>query len=507
MELNNQVIYQIYPKSFCDSNGDEIGDLQGIISKLDYLKDLGIDYLWLSPICVSPQKDNGYDIADYYHIDKMFGTDEDYFELIREAEKRNIKIMMDLVLNHVSTQHEWFKKACDGDSYYQDFFIWREKTNDLESLFGGSAWEYEPRVGKYYLHLFDTHQADLNFENPNVREELYKMICYWMDKGVKGFRLDVIDLIGKNVDTKELSLTPKFYEYLHELHDRTFGEALLTVGECWGASIQDAMSMCDGKGLTQVFHFEHLTTTHHPDKWHQKPLELSKLAEVLEKWQNHYPGIDAIVMNNHDLPRLISTWLNDDTYRKESAMLLIMLFGLLRGNLYLYQGEEYGMPSAHFTTIDQYRDIETLNLYNEYRSKGVTEKEILDVLAQVSRDNGRVPMQFNGEEKHGFTSGTPWIPFANNADDIHLEGEIGQQIFRMYKDIIQFRKEQYKEFQEDISIQVRNNVLVFRRNTIIGVFNFSAEEYDFRTIGEVVFHNYSDVMDVLRPYEAYIYRL
>lgn len=507
MELTNKVIYQIYPKSFCDSNGDGIGDLQGIISKLDYLHDLGVDYLWLSPICVSPQKDNGYDIADYYHIDKMFGSDEDYLMLIKEASKRDIKIMMDLVLNHVSTEHEWFKKACAGDSYYQDFFIWREQPNDITSLFGGSAWEYNEQVGKYYLHLFDTYQADLNFENKNVREELYRMIRYWIDKGVQGFRLDVIDLIGKNVDTMEISKTPKFYEYLHELHEQTFGKTLLTVGECWGASLEDALSMCDEQGLTQVFHFEHLTTTHMSDKWHQKALNLEDLAKVLEKWQNQYHGNEAVVMNNHDMPRLLSLWLNDKEYRTESAMLLIMLFGFLHGNLYIYQGEEYGMSNAHFTSIKQYKDVESLNLYKEYQERGVAEQEILTILNQVSRDNARIPMQFTSEEKHGFTTSTPWIDFGNTPKDCCAESVSGQRIRAMYKQIIQFRKEHSEELQLGISIQVYENVLYFRRGSYIGLFNFSTSTYPLQKIGEMVFHNYEDTYPRLRAYEAYIYKL
>lgn len=507
MNLNNQIIYQIYPKSFCDSNGDGIGDLKGIISKLDYLQDLGIDYLWLSPICVSPQKDNGYDIADYYHIDPMFGSDEDYFELIHEANKRGIKIMMDLVLNHVSSEHEWFKKAIEGDSYYQDFFIWRDEPNEIESLFGGTAWEYEEHVGKYYLHLFDTHQIDLNFANPNVRTELYKMINYWIDKGIQGFRLDVIDLIGKDVDSMQLSLTPKFYDYLHELHEQTFGDVLLTVGECWGAKLEDALSMCDGKGLTQVFHFEHLTTTNNPDKWHANKLDLNDLASVLEKWQNLYSGIDAIVMNNHDMPRLVSKWLDDETYRVESALLLVMLFGFMRGNLYIFQGEEYGMVNAHFKNIHQYKDVESLNLYKDWASKGISEDEILSTLGKVSRDNARIPMQFTSEEKHGFTTAIPWIGFGNGLEDINTEDEHGKRILDMYKAIIRFRKEHAAEYKGEISFKVRDNVLFFRRGLYVGVFNFSDVCYELRQLGETVFHNYEDEVDELRAYEAYIYRL
>ncbi|MBQ9988103.1 MAG: hypothetical protein IJP28_06975, partial [Erysipelotrichales bacterium] len=352
----------------------------------------------------------------------------------------------------------------------------------------------------------DVHQADLNYANEHVRQEIYRMINYWIKQGVEGFRLDVIDLIGKDVDTGELSCTPKFYEYLQELHENTFQNHYLTVGECWGATPQQAMKICNGKGLTQVFHFNHLTLTQHGSKWNQKKLELHKLASILETWQNEYQGIEAIVMNNHDLPRLLSLWLDDQKYRKESAMLLAMLFGMLRGNLYIYQGEEYGMTSAHFTRIDQYRDIETINYYHEQLKQGVCESDILEVLAKISRDNGRVPMQFMNTLGHGFTSTTPWISFIQGGEDIYPDQTDCQVIYQMYQKIIQYRKGFEQELEHPIHFHVQDDILTFTRGSYHGIFNFSDHVYPLPEVGEVIFHNYLDTAKYLRAYEAYIYQ-
>ena len=358
----------------------------------------------------------------------------------------------------------------------------------------------------YYFHNFDVHQADLNYSNIHVRQEIYKMINYWIDKGVEGFRLDVIDLIGKDVDTGELSCTPKFYEYLEELHENTFQDKYLTVGECWNATPEQAMKICNGKGLTQVFHFNHLTLTHNGSKWNQKKLELDKLVNILEIWQNEYQGIEAIVMNNHDLPRLISLWLNDQEYRRESAMLLCMLFGMLKGNLYIYQGEEYGMTSAHFTDIEQYRDVETINYYNEQLEMGINERDILEVLNMISRDNGRVPMQFTNDLNHGFTDNTPWISYIQGGENIYTDHSDSQMIYDMYHKIIRFRKSDTGEMESPIHFSVQDDIIFFTRGSYHGIFNFSTNSYPLQIEGEVLFHNYLDTNEYLRAYEAYIYK-
>lgn len=505
-DLENKVIYQIYPKSFKDTTGNGYGDINGIIEKLDYLKNLGVDYIWLSPCCKSPQKDNGYDISDYMKIDELFGTNEDYENLIAEANKRDIKIMMDLVLNHTSDQHEWFKKACKGDSKYYDYYIWRDEPNELKSMFGGSAWTYNEKVGKYYLHLFDVSQPDLNWENEDVRKDLYEMINYWIDKGVEGFRLDVIDLIGKEPDKLITGKGPKFYDYLKELNNNTFKDKLLTVGECWGSTLEESYKMCNKDGLTQAFNFHNLTITHGESKWDQKELSLEKLCKCLDTWQNEYTGIDTLVMNNHDLPRLISLWLDDKEYRDKSSKLLISIWGLLKGNLYIYQGEEIGMTNANFKNINEYNDVETFNTYNELKEKIDNEEEIMKIISKVSRDNARVPMQWNGKENAGFTTGTPWLKVNSNYKDINVEKDLRDTngIYNYYKEIIKFRKENYDLISQKAEFKCEDGVFIMNKGNLILSANFTNSYKNYKSNGHEVLGNYDDITESLRPFEVII---
>ncbi|MDE6357335.1 MAG: alpha-glucosidase [Eubacteriales bacterium] len=508
-DLENKVIYQIYPKSFKDTTGNGFGDINGICEKLDYLKDLGVDYIWLSPCCKSPQNDNGYDISDYMEIDPLFGTNEDYYKLIKEAEKRNIKIMMDLVLNHTSSQHIWFKKALEKDPKYYNYYIWRDEPNEINSIFGGSAWSFEEKVGKYYFRLFDKTQPDLNWENEDVRKSLYEMINYWIGKGVKGFRLDVIDLIGKEPDKMITGKGPKFYEYLKELNYNTFKDKILTVGECWGSNIEESYKMCNKDGLTQAFHFTYQCLTHtNGDKWNQSKLDLHKLCQSFNMWENDYTGIEAIVMNNHDLPRMISLWLNDDKYRKESAKLLISLFGLLKGNLYIYQGEEIGMTNAYFDKIEQYNDVETLNKYNELKEKGLEENEIMDTIKLVSRDNARIPMQWDNSENAGFSTSTPWLEVNKNYKEINVENDIKGKdgIFNYYKNIIKYRKENYDKINKKAIFKTDGKILTMEKEDFMVVANFTDEVLDFNINGEVLFKNYNEVeKGKIRAFEVIVF--
>lgn len=506
-KFENKIIYQIYPKSFRDTTGNGIGDINGIIEKLDYLKELGVDYIWLSPICVSPQKDNGYDISDYYNIDSMFGSKEDYYNLISEAKKRNIKVMMDLVLNHTSDEHIWFKKALEKDEKYYNYYIFRDEPNDIKSYFGGSAWEYSEKVDKYYFRLFDKSQPDLNWKNPEVRADIYKMVNYWIDKGVEGFRLDVIDLIGKDPDNNVLGRSPMFYEYLKELNENTFKDKLLTVGECWYSNLEESNKMCNSKGLTQAFTFNHLGLVDTDDKWIKQKLDLNKLVEVLEFWENEYSGINAQVMNNHDLPRLISTWLNDSEYRVESAKMLITLFGLLKGNLYIYQGEEFGSTNAYMNDISDYRDVETLNKYDELREMGFDEKVTMSFIKKTSRDNARVPMQWNSKENAGFTKGKPWLKINENYKEINVETDFKSEnsIFEYYKNIIRFRKDHYNLIDTKVEFEVEGEIIKFKRGNINFVGNFSEYAYKLNKKEKPKFSNYKEEnKKYIRPYEVYV---
>ncbi|OON96627.1 MAG: hypothetical protein ATN31_09470 [Candidatus Epulonipiscioides saccharophilum] len=508
--FENKVIYQIYPKSFKDTTNNGYGDIQGIIKQLDYIKDLGVDYIWLSPCVKSPQKDNGYDISDYYSIDSLFGSNEDYEQLILEAKKRDMKIMLDLVLNHTSDEHTWFAKATNGDPKYYDYYIWADEPNELESAFGGSAWTYHEKVGKYYLHLFDKGQPDLNWANPEVRQEIFDMVNFWIAKGVEGFRLDVIHLIGKEPDKLIKGHGPKFSEYLKELNENTFKDNLLTVGECWGTSLKQQYKMCHDKGLTQAFHFNHflLNAERGRGKWHTKELDLVDLCECFNTWQNEYTGIEALVMNNHDSPRLISRWLDDQKYRKESAKLLITLFGLMHGNLYIYQGEEIGMTNAHWHDIKKYNDVETFNNYEILKSEGYSEEETMAKIAFTSRDNARTPMQWDDTAHAGFSSTEPWLDVNDNYVHINVLKDLSDDngVYKYYQKVLKFRKEHYDKLKQATSYSSEGQVLKMQNDFFTLLANFSAQNQPLEEInGEIIFNNYSKVPTHLLPYQVIVF--
>ncbi|MDE5700385.1 MAG: alpha-glucosidase [Lachnospiraceae bacterium] len=526
------VIYQIYPRSFADSNGDGIGDLQGIIAKLDYLEMLGIDAIWLSPVCRSPQDDNGYDISDYRDIDPMFGTLADMEELIQEAQKHHIRIIMDLVLNHSSDEHYWFQEAKKSrENPYHDYYVWRdgaegEYPNDMRAAFGGSAWEWVPEIQQYYFHQFSVKQPDLNWENPKLRQEIYDMINWWIGKGVGGFRLDVIDQIAKEPDKKITNNGPRLHEYLRELSRETFQKAdLVTVGEAWGATTELAKlySNPDNSELSMVFQFEHicLDQIEGKEKWDLAPLPFMKLKEVFGRWQTELcgKGWNSLFWNNHDLPRIVSRWGNDGQYRVESAKMLAVLLHGLQGTPYIYQGEELGMTNVQYE-IEDYRDIETLNLYRERLEKGYSREEIMRSIHAKSRDNARTPMQWNDGANAGFTEGTPWLKINPNYREIHAKGQIGDEdsIFSCYQKLIRLRKEYSVFVDGDFQMLLENdrNIFAYTRTNadsrLLVVCNFydTTVSYSLEedvTDMELLISNYKDAdqTGVLRPYEARMY--
>ena len=526
----NAVVYQIYPRSFQDSNGDGIGDLQGIIKRLDYLKELGIDAVWLSPVCRSPQDDNGYDISDYQDIDPMFGSLDDMEQLIQEAKKRNIRIMMDLVLNHSSDEHRWFQEAKKSrDNPYHDYYVWRDGEegvlpNDMGSVFGGPAWEWVPELGQYYFHQFSVKQPDLNWENPKVRREIYDMILWWMDKGAGGFRLDVIDQIAKEPDRKITNNGPRLHEFIRELSRETFQKGdLITVGEAWGADIDRAKlySNPDGSEFSMVFQFEHMMLDQEPgkEKWDSCPLPFVKLKQNLAKWQTelHGCGWNSLFWNNHDLPRIVSRWGNDKEYRTESAKMLATILHGMQGTPYIYQGEELGMTNVQFDSIEKYQDIEIRNMYRERLAKGYAEKEIMESIYAKGRDNARTPMQWDDTAHAGFTTGTPWMQVNPNYREINAEAarKDPASIFHYYRKLIRLRKEDpiFAEGDFKLLLEEDENIFAYVRSLadreVLVVANFTEREI-ICTLpeewkgGEVLIHNYKDggKSEVLRPYES-----
>ncbi len=452
----NAVIYQIYPRSFQDSNGDGIGDIPGIISRLDYLQELGIDAIWLSPVYESPNDDNGYDISNYQAIHPEFGTMDDMDRLIEEARARNIRIVMDLVVNHTSDEHEWFIEAKKGkENPYRDYYIWRDSVdgnppNDLTSAFSGSAWTLDEASGQYYMHLFSRKQPDLNWENKKMRQEVYDMMNFWMDKGVGGFRMDVIDLIGKVPDEKITADGPKLHTYLREMHEQTLkGRDVMTVGETWSATPESAKlySNPDRDELSMVFQFEHMMMDEQPgkSKWDLKVLDLVDWKQVLTKWQVELKedGWNSLFWNNHDTPRVVSRWGNDKVYRVESAKCFAILLHLMRGTPYIYQGEEIGMTNRHVTSIDEVDDIESRNMYAERLGQGYTEEDILKSINVKGRDNARTPIHWDQTEQAGFTEGTPWLKVQPNYTDINVEKALNDKdsVFYLYQKLIKIRKE------------------------------------------------------------------
>lgn len=475
------VVYQIYPRSFYDSNGDGIGDIPGITNRLDYLSELGVDALWLSPVCRSPQDDNGYDISDYRDIDPMFGTLKDMETLILEAGKRNIRIIVDLVLNHSSDEHPWFLEAKKSKTNpYHDYYVWRDGEegilpNDMKATFGGSAWTWVPELSQYYFHQFSVKQPDLNWENPKLRREIYDMILWWMDKGVGGFRLDVIDQIAKEPMKGITANGPRLHEFIRELSKETFQKGnLITVGEAWGADIERAKlySSPDGSEFSMVFQFQHMMLDQQPgkEKWDLAKLSLPKLKENLCQWQKGLYGCgwNSLFFGNHDLPRIVSRWGDDGKFREKSAKMLATVLHGMQGTPYIYQGEELGMTNAHFKDITKYRDIETLNVYKERKAAGYGEKDLMNSIMEKSRDNSRTPMQWDDSVNAGFSSGTPWIQVNPNYREINARQQQGDpdSVFHYYQRLIALRK-QYTVFTEgrfDLYLPEEQQIFSYIRN-------------------------------------------
>ena len=533
-DFKKSVVYQIYPKSFLDTNGDGLGELRGVTQKLDYLKELGVDYIWLTPFFVSPQNDNGYDVADYRTIDPRYGTMENFEGLARQAEQRGIRLMLDMVFNHTSTEHIWFRKALAGDPVYQDYYIFRPARPDgsaptnWQSKFGGSAWEYAPQVGKYYLHLFDKTQADLNWENPAVRREVQQIVRFWMDKGVKGFRFDVVNLISKGeYADDELGDGPRIHEFLQELNRESFGQdpEIVTVGEMSSTSMENCFRYAgaDCGELSMVFSFHHLKVDFMGnEKWVIVPADFGRLKELLFSWQEGmavHNAWNAVFWCNHDQPRVVSRFGDEGEYWKESAKMLAGVIHGLRGTPYVYQGEELGMTNAGFTRLDQYRDVESLNHFQILRDKGLSEESVYNILKIHSRDNSRTPMQWTAGENGGFTTGTPWIGVNPNTSRINAASQVDDpdSIFAYYKALIRLRKEYDVFAYGDFAPvdQKHSSVLAYRREykgqSLLCVNNFyragcrwhcpvSLEGY------RILLSNYGDSAPAadwaLRPYES-----
>ncbi len=541
IDFKKSTIYQVYPKSFSDSNGDGEGDIRGMIQKLDYLKSLGVDYIWSTPFFVSPMNDNGYDVEDYRNINPSFGTMEDVEELIHEAEKRGMGIMLDMVFNHTSTHHQWFQKALSGDEKYMDYYIFRDGTPEVpptnwESKFGGSAWEYVPKLKKWYLHLFDVTQADLNWKNPRVREELKDILRFWKAKGVKGFRFDVVNLISKPdvfEDDREgdgrrfYSDGPHVHEYLKELvHDAGI-EDMVTVGEMSSTSLEHCIrySNPEEKELTMCFNFHHLKVDYKDgNKWELKKPDYKKLKELFTTWQTEMEkqnGWNAVFWCNHDQPRIFSRFGDEKKYWKESAKMLGTCIHLLRGTPYIYQGEELGMTNPGYQTISEYRDVESINYYKILASQGKTEEEALKILGQRSRDNGRTPMQWRGKKYAGFSEQTPWISIPSNYKEINVEAEEQNpdSVLNYYRKLIRLRKE-YPVIQEgsiDFLCQDQEGIFAYERvlgkQRLVVYHNLTEEEIPLPmpvevSEGTLLLENYpqkyaGERVVSLRPYECF----
>lgn len=531
------VVYQIYPRSFKDSNGDGIGDLPGIIEKLDYLEKLGIGAIWLSPVYQSPNDDNGYDISDYEAIMTEFGTMEDMDRLIAEAKKRNIRIIMDLVVNHTSDEHAWFVEARKSkDNPYRDYYVWADPSEDggvpngLRSAFSGSAWQLDEATGQYYLHLFSKKQPDLNWQNEKVRQAVYQMMNFWIDKGIGGFRMDVIDLIGKVPEKEITGNGPRLHEFLQEMNQATFGKHdLLTVGETWGATpeIAKLYSNPDRHELSMVFQFEHIGLDQQEggEKWDLAPVDLGKLKQIFAKWQTELDnqGWNSLFWNNHDLPRMISRWGNDGQYRVESAKMLAILLHMQKGTPYIYQGEEIGMTNTAISDISQARDIETINMYHERLANGYAKEDIIHSINVKGRDNARRPVQWNNHAFAGFSTVEPWIAVNDNYEKINVEQALADpdSIFYTYQKLIALRKAnpimiwgdfELVDTQEEVFAYLRK----YQGETWLVVTNFSNEAHDFKydnaKAKEIVIENMpvqlSECLDLtLKPWQAFVVKL
>lgn len=522
------VIYQIYPRSFQDSNGDGVGDIRGIISRLDYLHELGIDAIWLSPVYQSPMDDNGYDISDYQGIAPEFGTMEDMEELIAEGHKRNIKIIMDLVLNHTSDEHFWFQEALKGpDNPYYDYYVWADEPNELRSTFSGSAWQYVPHLNKYYLHQFTVKQPDLNWKNPALKQEIWDMINFWIEKGVGGFRLDVIDLIGKEPEKLITADGPTLHPLIQELNEKTFGAYdLVTVGETWSANPENAQlySHPDRKEFSMIFQFEHvgLDQQEGKEKWDLAPLDPARLHNVLSKWQTELvgKGWNSLFWNNHDLPRAISRFGDDrPAFRELSGKMLAIYLHFMSGTPYIYQGEEIGMINTPITDINQADDIETRRMYAERIENGFTKEELITSINAKGRDNARRPMQWTGAEGAGFSTGQAWLAFGDTVKDINVEKALAdkQSLFYTYQKLIALRKEYpcMSEGKYEVMETGNSSVMAYRKydeqDDFIILVNFTSDEQAFEVSSEgysLFMHNYEEAAfldgQLLRPYEAIV---
>ena len=524
------VVYQIYPRSFKDSNGDGIGDIRGIISKLDYMAYLGVNVIWLSPVYESPNDDNGYDISDYYGIMEEFGTMEDMDELIAEADSRGIRIVMDLVANHTSTSHDWFVQAvADRNSKYHDYYYFRENQgklpDDTQSVFLGPAWELNEELNEYYLHMFARSQADLNWHNEEVRKDLYRMINWWLDKGIGGFRLDVIDFVAKETDRGIITDGPRLDEYIRELTENTFSRYdVMTVGETWGADTEKAIrySNLDSSELSMIFNFSHILLDQDGnEKWDFKDIDLTELKKNLADRQNglYRKGWDALFWNNHDLPRIVSRWGNDGRYRVESAKLLATVLHFMQGTPYIYQGEEIGMTNVKFENIEDYRDIETLNMYNDRLAKGYSEESIFRSIYHIGRDNARTPMQWDDSEYGGFSGVEPWIAVNPNYREINVAQQLGaaDSILEYYRMLIWYRrKSEFRELIREGSFELLDaenpDIFAYRRRyngqVMTVICNFHDRELKYpNDFGKLLISNYPDNRnDInLRPYESRVY--
>ena len=542
-DFRKSVVYQIYPKSFLDTNGDGLGELKGVTAKLDYLKELGVDYIWLTPFFVSPQNDNGYDVADYRSIDPRYGTMADFEELSREAGKRGIGLMLDMVFNHTSTEHEWFQRALAGDPKYKSYYIWKKGKPDgspptnWESKFGGSAWEYVPSFDEYYLHLFDKTQADLNWDNPDVRREVQEVLRFWMGKGVRGFRFDVVNLVSKGdfADDQQgdgrrfYTDGPRIHQYLREMNEATFGreEGILTVGEMSSTSMENCFQYAgaDSRELSMVFSFHHLKVDFMGnEKWVLVPADFQRLKEILFSWQTGmaaHNAWNAVFWCNHDQPRVVSRFGDEGEYWKQSVKMLAGVIHCLRGTPYIYQGEEIGMTNAGFADLSQYRDVESLNHFRILRDKGMSEESVYNILKVHSRDNSRTPMQWDASENAGFTSGTPWIGVNPNCRTINAAAQVGDpdSIFSYYKALVRLRKDCSVIARGDFTPldQSHPAVLAYKRSLpgeeLICISNFYRKGCTWKcpedlTGYAVRLSNYPDPQPgretALRPYESMI---
>lgn len=527
---HKSVVYQIYPRSFKDSNGDGIGDLQGIVSKLDYIRDLGTDLIWICPVYASPNDDNGYDISDYYSIHPEYGTMADMELLIVEAAKRGIGIMMDIVANHTSEEHPWFiQSKSSHDNSYRDFYIWRDQVNggtpsDLQSFFGGSVWELDAATNQYYLHMFSKKQPDLNWHHPPVRQAIYDVMRFWITKGIKGFRFDVIDLIAKELDKGIIANGPRLHDYLQEMHQEVLREAaIVTVGETGSANVNEALLYTDRdrKELDMIFSFEHIALDEQSgkQKWDLKPLEVAELKNVLSKWQNSLQGVgwNSLFWSNHDQPRIVSRWGNDKEFRYESATMLAALLHLMRGTPYIYQGEEIGMTNVQFADLESYRDIETINMYATRKENGFPHENIMASIFAKGRDNARTPMQWDSGVNGGFSAGIPWINLNPNYSEINVQADRMKEksIFQFYKKLIALRKTNdiviYGDFQLlETEPEIFAYIRTYKDEKWVIIGNFSDKYVVTSKIsslsGELILHNYPlpILEDKLRPYETVV---